>query len=77
LAFSGHALYLPTMHLDFSKLPPREAYEWMTNTILPCPIAWVSTLSAEGKTNLAPFTFFHQFPEKLENQPPGFRPSLE
>lgn len=46
------------MHLDFSKLPPREAYEWMTNTILPRPIAWVSTLSAEGKTNLAPFSFF-------------------
>lgn len=46
------------MHLDFSKLPPRTAYEWMTNTILPRPIAWVSTLSAEGKTNLAPFSFF-------------------
>jgi flavin reductase (DIM6/NTAB) family NADH-FMN oxidoreductase RutF len=58
LAFSGRALYRSTMHLDFSKLPPREAYEWMTNTILPRPIAWVSTLSAEGKTNLAPFSFF-------------------
>ena len=46
------------MHLNFSKLPPREAYEWMTNTILPRPIAWVSTLSADGKTNLAPFSFF-------------------
>ncbi len=46
------------MHLDFSKLPPREAYDWMTSTILPRPIAWVSTVSADGKTNLAPFSFF-------------------
>ena len=30
----------------------------MTSTILPRPIAWVSTVSAEGKTNLAPFSFF-------------------
>jgi flavin reductase (DIM6/NTAB) family NADH-FMN oxidoreductase RutF len=46
------------MILDFSSLAPREAYGWMTSTILPRPIAWVSTLSAEGKTNLAPFSFF-------------------
>jgi flavin reductase (DIM6/NTAB) family NADH-FMN oxidoreductase RutF len=30
----------------------------MTATILPRPIAWVSTISAEGRTNLAPFSFF-------------------
>ena len=46
------------MHLDFSALAPRDAYAWMTTTILPRPIAWVSTLSAGGKTNLAPFSFF-------------------
>ena len=46
------------MQLDFSKLPVPEAYGWMTTTITPRPIAWVSTISAEGKTNLAPFSFF-------------------
>lgn len=46
------------MLLDFSALPPREAYQWMTSTILPRPIAWVSTISADGRTNLAPFSFF-------------------
>ena len=46
------------MRLDFSNLAPREAYQWMISTILPRPIAWVSTISAEGKTNLAPFSFF-------------------
>ena len=46
------------MLLDFSQLAPRDAYGWMISTILPRPIAWVSTVSPEGKTNLAPFSFF-------------------
>jgi flavin reductase (DIM6/NTAB) family NADH-FMN oxidoreductase RutF len=46
------------MLLDFTSLTPRDAYAWMISTILPRPIAWVSTISAEGKTNLAPFSFF-------------------
>jgi flavin reductase (DIM6/NTAB) family NADH-FMN oxidoreductase RutF len=46
------------MILDFQTLPPRDAYNWMINTITPRPIAWVSTLSAAGQTNLAPFSFF-------------------
>jgi flavin reductase (DIM6/NTAB) family NADH-FMN oxidoreductase RutF len=46
------------MFLDFSSLAPRDAYAWMTNAITPRPIAWVSTISAEGRTNLAPFSFF-------------------
>jgi flavin reductase (DIM6/NTAB) family NADH-FMN oxidoreductase RutF len=46
------------MTVDFSSLPAADAYRWMTTTILPRPIAWVSTISAEGRTNLAPFSFF-------------------
>lgn len=46
------------MILDFQALSPRDAYQWMTATIYPRPIAWVSTISGEGKTNLAPFSFF-------------------
>jgi len=46
------------MLLDFSALPPREAYLWMVGTILPRPIAWVSTIAPSGRTNLAPFSFF-------------------
>jgi flavin reductase (DIM6/NTAB) family NADH-FMN oxidoreductase RutF len=48
----------PIMRLDFTALPPRDAYGWMTATILPRPIAWVSTISGAGRTNLAPFSFF-------------------
>jgi flavin reductase (DIM6/NTAB) family NADH-FMN oxidoreductase RutF len=46
------------MLLDFSKLPAREVYGWMTSAIAPRPIAWVSTIAADGRTNLAPFSFF-------------------
>ena len=46
------------MLLDFSGLPARTAYQWMAGTILPRPIAWVSTIAPDGRSNLAPFSFF-------------------
>lgn len=46
------------MRVDLPSLKPRESYQWLTSTILPRPIAWVSTISADGRTNLAPFSFF-------------------
>lgn len=46
------------MIIDFLKLAPRESYPWLINAINPRPIAWVSTISADGHTNLAPFSFF-------------------
>lgn len=33
-------------------------YALLTSLVVPRPIAWVSTLSAEGKGNLAPHSFF-------------------
>ena len=47
------------MQIDFTKLSPRDAYGWMADAITPRPIAWVSTISADGRTNLAPFSFFN------------------
>ena len=52
------AVFFGRMTIDFARLPMRDVYAWMTGTILPRPIAWVSTISAAGKTNLAPFSFF-------------------
>jgi len=46
------------MRIDFEGLPAREAYGWMSGTIYPRPIAWVSSISAGGQTNLAPFSYF-------------------
>ena len=34
-------------------------YRCLTSLVLPRPIAWVSTLSGDGKLNLAPFSFFN------------------
>ena len=47
------------MNVDFTRLPARQAYHWMTAMIVPRPIAWVSSLSPAGIVNLAPFSFFN------------------
>ncbi|MBI3288559.1 MAG: flavin reductase family protein [Elusimicrobia bacterium] len=46
------------MDIDPDTLPARDRYRLMIATILPRPIAWVSTVSPEGVPNLAPFSFF-------------------
>jgi len=47
------------MEIDLRALPARDAYGWMSSLITPRPIAWVSTLDAAGRSNLAPFSFFN------------------
>ncbi|MFH1497225.1 MAG: flavin reductase family protein [Verrucomicrobiota bacterium] len=47
------------MLIDFASLEPKHAYARMVSLIIPRPIAWVSTISADGRTNLAPFSFFN------------------
>lgn len=47
------------MIIDLGPLPTRERYAWMTATVLPRPIAFVSTVSLDGVVNLAPFSFFN------------------
>lgn len=46
------------MQLDFSQFDAAESYRWLSSTVTPRPIAWVSTLSRAGVPNLAPFSFF-------------------
>ena len=36
----------------------RQNYRLMVGTIVPRPIAWVSSISKDGHANLAPFSFF-------------------
>ncbi|MGA6097131.1 flavin reductase family protein [Stutzerimonas marianensis] len=54
------------MQLDFSTLAPQDAYRWLTSTVTPRPIAWVSTCSSGGVSNLAPFSFF----QVISSEPP-------
>ena len=46
------------MKVDPATLSPDAAYFWQAATIVPRPIAWVSTLNEDGSANLAPFSFF-------------------
>ncbi|HET6433829.1 flavin reductase family protein [Dyella sp.] len=46
------------MQLDFAELTADEAYRWLASTVTPRPIAWVSTVSKAGVSNLAPYSFF-------------------
>ncbi|RIK72771.1 flavin reductase family protein [candidate division KSB1 bacterium] len=39
-------------------LPPREASRLLLSIVAPRPIAWVSSMGADGSLNLAPFSFF-------------------
>ena len=46
------------MLLDTETASVPEIYSTMIRAITPRPIAWVSTISPAGVTNLAPFSFF-------------------
>lgn len=42
-----------------SDIPHSEFYNLLISSVAPRPIAWVSTVSASGQPNLAPFSFFN------------------
>lgn len=44
--------------IDPATLEPHIAYGYLLHAVSPRPIAFVSTLSAQGEPNLAPFSFF-------------------
>ncbi|MFH9826636.1 flavin reductase family protein [Streptomyces bobili] len=46
------------MIIDSADLDAQSAYKLLIGSIIPRPIAWVSTLSTEGVGNLAPISFF-------------------
>lgn len=45
--------------IDPFTLPERENYKFLTGSIIPRPVAFVTTLSAEGILNAAPFSYFN------------------
>ncbi|PDS75863.1 flavin reductase family protein [Rhizobium sp. L43] len=44
---------------DFTQLSERERYKLMIGTIIPRPIALVTTVDEHGRINAAPFSFFN------------------
>lgn len=63
------------MFVDCHASSPKQLYELLVNAVVPRPIAWVSSISKEGISNLAPFSFFNAF----SASPPilGFSPGLK
>lgn len=63
------------MFINCSEASTRELYRLMTGSIVPRPIAWVSSISSDGICNLAPFSFFNAF----SAAPPvvGFSPGFK
>jgi len=47
------------LSFDFQQLSAREKYKILIGSVVPRPIALVTTLSAEGRANAAPFSFFN------------------
>jgi flavin reductase (DIM6/NTAB) family NADH-FMN oxidoreductase RutF len=46
------------MEIDLRLTEARHAHDLLTSSIIPRPIAWVSSVNRNGETNLAPFSFF-------------------
>ncbi|KUR74656.1 flavin reductase family protein [Novosphingobium sp. FSW06-99] len=47
------------MHFDFSQVSATDRYRLMASAITPRPIAWVTSQSATGVRNAAPYSFFN------------------
>lgn len=50
---SGHT------HFDFADLTAKERYKLLIGTVIPRPIAFITTLSKDGRRNAGPFSFFN------------------
>ena len=47
------------MEFNPDQLPSRTVYKLLIGAIVPRPIGWISTVSANGQPNLAPFSYFN------------------
>ena len=54
------------MILDPRSLTASDVYRFLISAVVPRPIAFVSTVSADGVTNLAPFSYFNA----VSSEPP-------
>lgn len=47
------------MQLDPAQMAPADRYKMLIGTVVPRPIAFVSTISPDGRANVAPYSFFN------------------
>lgn len=46
-------------HFDFADLSAKQRYKLLIGTVIPRPIAFITTLSKDGRRNAGPFSFFN------------------
>ena len=56
----GPAQMSEQLQFDRAAMDPRAVYRLLIGSVVPRPIGWASTVSAEGVANLAPFFVFHR-----------------
>jgi len=65
------------MHFSSADISPNTAYKLLSSTILPRPIAFVTSMNIGGQFNAAPFSFFNA----MGSAPPvivlGFQPNAD
>ncbi len=49
------------MLIDVARTDARTVYQALISVVTPRPVAWVTTVDAAGRVNLAPFSFFNVF----------------
>lgn len=49
------------MKIHLSNLTPPQKQQWLQHAVAPRPIAFASTIDAQGNVNLSPFSFFNLF----------------
>ncbi|MDE1186875.1 MAG: flavin reductase family protein [Pantoea sp.] len=54
------------IRVDGEGLPPEDAYRLLTGCVVPRPVAWITTVDAQGRVNVAPFSSYNY----LATQPP-------
>jgi flavin reductase (DIM6/NTAB) family NADH-FMN oxidoreductase RutF len=47
------------VHFDFADLTERQRYKLLIGTVIPRPIAFVTTIGRDGRANAGPFSFFN------------------
>jgi flavin reductase (DIM6/NTAB) family NADH-FMN oxidoreductase RutF len=47
------------MHFDFEKMQAADRYELLLSTVVPRPIALITTLGKDGTLNAAPYSLFN------------------
>jgi hypothetical protein len=47
------------MHFDLAAIPQSDAYKPLVSTVVPRPVALVTTVDRAGPVNAAPFSFFN------------------